>query len=632
MAFKDLSVKHKISLLTFLISTLAIVIAVLIFYQYDKNMYKKKLQRDVAVLAEVIGRHNDANLQFGGKKQANNYLEALKKETRIKRAILFDTLHTQPFAFYTRNNKAPEQLQEFRATLDTSYFKNHSLHVFMPVYSEGTVIGNIYLQANMEEFRERIKHFLSIIAAMILAIPVALFFLTTEMQKIITRPVMKLHKAMKNAGEEQDYTTRVDPETTDEIGQLTMGFNQMLGQIEEQNKQLRKAKKRAEDSLKAKDQFLANMSHEIRTPMNTILGMTNILLDTEINKKQENYLNNIKISASNLLVIINDILDFSKIQSGKLQLEHTPFDLYKKLDELKDTIELKASEKDIDLRFEKDDNLPRYVMGDPVRLNQILLNLLTNALKFTNVGYISLRVQVQSKEGSRYQLYFEVEDTGIGIKPEMQTNIFGSFQQASNSTSRKYGGTGLGLAISRQLVELSGGSIGLESEPGKGSRFFFQVPFTEVDAEQLESRDEGTLEKLKADYEHYLQSYGPLKILLVEDNSMNQLLAKTLLKKNKFTVGLANNGFEALEEIEKKHYDLVLMDIHMPEKDGYQTTIEIRKNPNTAINSLPIIALTAAATKNEINKSLKVGMDDFISKPFKYEVLLMKILSKTLKK
>lgn len=631
MRIKDLSINSKISLLTFLISTVAIVIAVMIFYHYDKNMYLDKLKRDLAVLAEVIGRHNDANLEFDGRKQAKNYLQALSKENRIEQAVLLDTVSREPFAYYTRDQEPPEDIPDIAIQKDTSFMKSQSLHVFKPVYSGNTVIGNIYLEANLEEFRERIGRFLFIILLMILAIPIVLLILTSNMQKVITRPIIRLHKSMQKVGEKQDYSVRADAENKDEIGQLAQGFNQMLQRIEKQNQQLQQAKKRAEDSLKAKDQFLANISHEIRTPMNTILGMTNILLDTSINKKQKNYLQNVKISATNLLVIINDILDFSKIQSGKLQLEHTAFELPRKIDEVLEAIRLRIEEKELEIRYEKDEQLPTYVMGDPVRLNQILLNLLTNAVKFTETGYIKLKVKVIGNKQKQQWLHFEVADTGIGIDQDQQKHIFESFRQASSSTSRKYGGTGLGLAISKQLVDLSGGTIHMESTPGEGSRFYFKIPMEVVGPEKIRKKEESTADNLEASYKEYLKSHEPFRILLVEDNSMNQLLARTLLEKHNFKVGIANNGFEALEEIKTNDYDLILMDIHMPDKDGYQTTIEIRRHPDPKINALPIIALTAAATKSEVNKSLKVGMNDFISKPFKYEILLSKILSQTLK-
>jgi PAS domain S-box-containing protein len=361
-------------------------------------------------------------------------------------------------------------------------------------------------------------------------------------------------------------------------------------------------------------QFLSNMSHEIRTPMNGILGMTRLLQKTKLKKEQKKYTDAIFTSGNSLMVIINEILDFSKIEAGKLTIEQTPFSLYDKLIIWNETLGINARERNIDFKINLSEDIPKYIIGDPVRLTQIIYNLGGNAMKFSEEGKVTINIFVAETKGEEISIQVDVIDNGIGIAKDKLEAVFSSFSQASSSTTRKYGGTGLGLAITKQLVELQEGKVWVESELGKGSTFSFVIPYLQ----DLEKQNVKALIKPKK----IKNRIKGISVLLVEDHVINQLLARTVLEGWKFKVDLAVNGIEAVQKVKDNKYDVILMDIHMPEMDGYQATIEIR---NTLKDSTPIIALTASAQISENQKCFDIGMNDFISKPFDPELLLEKI-------
>ncbi len=368
----------------------------------------------------------------------------------------------------------------------------------------------------------------------------------------------------------------------------------------------------AENTARLKHQFMANMSHEIRTPMNAIVGMTNLLLQQSPPAGQLKYLNAIRQSADNLLVIINDILDLSKLEAGKIEMEHIPFSLTEIVANVREVLNLKAEEKGLELRTEIDAQLPLYLNGDPTRLTQILLNLAGNAVKFTEKGYVELRVTQLETSAEKCRLRFDVEDTGIGIAPEYVAQIFDSFTQAGSDTARKYGGTGLGLTISRQLADLMGGTISVQSEKGKGTVFSVEL--------MLEKAARGpagsTEESLDRELETRLQQS---RILLVEDNTFNQMVAEDTLRSlfPGVSVTVANNGLEAVEALRKEMFDLVLMDIQMPVMDGIAATKAIRHELRQPQCSIPILAMTANVLKEDVARYLAAGMNAYMSKPFK---------------
>lgn len=391
-------------------------------------------------------------------------------------------------------------------------------------------------------------------------------------------------------------------------------------QLKQTNDQLTVAKNTAERSEKLMEQFLSNMSHEIRTPMNAVIGMTNILSREELPDKQQHYVHTIQHSADHLLLLINDILDLSKIQAGQFTLDNSPFDLHDKLQEIIKTIELSKGEKDVDVQLRIEDSVPKVISGDALRLSQVLLNLLGNALKFTEYGMVRLSVN-NSKSNGTHGISFEIKDTGIGIPQDKLAEIFKDFTQVDSRVSQKYGGTGLGLSISNKLVDLQGGSIEVESEVGVGTEFRFAIAFTAADENDIKSV--ANYELAEGD----LELVGKLNILLVDDSWINQEVAIDTFKSyaGNAKLEVAQNGEEAVSKVESGNFDLVLMDVQMPIMDGYEATRRIRTIKDEGKNKVPVIAMTASASMNEEKKCFEVGMNDYISKPFQPETLLSKV-------
>lgn len=377
---------------------------------------------------------------------------------------------------------------------------------------------------------------------------------------------------------------------------------------------LRREKEIAEMTVKAKQRFLSNMSHEIRTPMNAIVGFTRVVLKTELNSKQREYLKAIKTSGDALIVLIDDILDLAKVDAGKMTFEQTPFRLSASVSAMLHLFEQRIQERNLKLIREYDTAIPDVLIGDPVRLHQIVLNLVSNAVKFTNEGEIAISVRLLKEDEEKVTIEFVVADTGIGIAEANQTSIFDDFQQATSETSRVYGGTGLGLAIVKQLVESQGGTISVKSKQGSGSTFSFILNFKKT-KELIHDETE-----IAAPHE---LEVGAIRILVVEDIALNQLLMRTLLEDFGFEMDIADNGKIAIEKLQERAYDIVLMDLQMPEMSGFEATDYIR---NSMKLRTPIIALTADVTTMDIKKCEAIGMDDYISKPIDEKLLLAKII------
>jgi signal transduction histidine kinase len=372
-------------------------------------------------------------------------------------------------------------------------------------------------------------------------------------------------------------------------------------------KDLKKAKEVAEDATRAKQKFLSTMSHEIRTPLNAIINTVNLLKDENPRSEQIESIEILKFSADHLLRIVNDILDYSKIDAGRFEFEKVEFEIRKLLQGVKQSFEYEVGQKKLQIDIHIDEKIPPVVFGDSIRLTQVLINLVGNSVKFTEKGQITVRTRLKKRHNSQIDLEFQVIDTGIGIPEDKIDLIFESFTQASSSTTRKYGGTGLGLAITKKLVELQGGSITVTSKLGIGSTFCVILPFVVSDKTVLE--DDGSK---KATF-HSLKG---LKVLVVEDNLVNQKIVAKYLMKWEASHDVAENGKIAVEKVRSGMYDVVLMDLHMPEMSGYEATLKIRAMEGKYFQDLPIIALTASVFLEDRDKIFKFGMSGFITKPF----------------
>ena len=622
--FNNLSLKYKITLMIMVVFFIIFVTLSMFLYIFSKKEFYASALNDVKMIGYIIGENNVAALVFDDSDFAKRSLKPLKS---IPELVNVDIVKKdgKELAGYSASEEDTLNLKEYyHYPTDTivetgGYFI--SIHV---VEFKKERVGKIILAYSKSTFLNRFKRFVIYEFGIFFLIFLVAFVFILILQNFITKPVLKLTTTMKQVMDKNDFSLRLKAKGEDEVGEMIMVFNHMIQHIQTQNKELVKAREEALELAKAKEQFLAHMSHELRTPLNAIYGFMMLLEKTPLEKEQKTYVDYVKSSLENLTGIINDVLDFSKIAAGKLLIKKNPFNLPQFLEEIIHLLKPKLEEKKIDLLGEWDETeLPRFVMGDKLRLSQILINLMGNAIKFTSVGYVKLIVKKEAVKGNEVTLYFAIKDTGIGIAPEKAAHIFDEFQQASAEVQVEYGGTGLGLSISKQLVELQGGKLQLKSEPQKGSVFYFSLKFEIV--EHIEEKIVETQRDTAVDV-------SKLNLLVAEDNKLNQILIKKVLKNNNINCDIANNGREAVELLEKNDYDIIFMDINMPEMDGYQATEYIRTEMNDEQKSgIPIIALSAAVTESERNKAEEVGMNYFLAKPFKEEDiinLLNKIFTK----